>query len=68
MKFDYAILSLCANLEVSPSGYYDWQKRRSAPGRRAAANQTLAKHLLLQTRGCFVGHLICGLVKDMQPR
>jgi hypothetical protein len=35
MKLDYAILSLCANLGVSPSGYYDWQKRRATPGPRA---------------------------------
>ena len=43
MKYDYSILSLCANLEVSPSGYSDWPPRRTAPGPRAAANQTLAK-------------------------
>jgi transposase InsO family protein len=45
MKLDYAILSLCENLEVSPSGYYDWQKRRVTPGPRAVANQTLAKQI-----------------------
>jgi putative transposase len=45
MKLDYAILSLCANLEVSPSGYYDWQKRRATPGPRAVENQTLAKQI-----------------------
>lgn len=45
MKLDYPILSLCANLEVSPSGYYDWQQRRTTPGPRAAANQTLAKQI-----------------------
>jgi putative transposase len=45
MKLDYTILSLCANLEVSPSGYYDWQNRRTAPGPRAVENQTLAKQI-----------------------
>jgi transposase InsO family protein len=45
MKLDYTILSLCANLEVSPSGYYDWQKRRAAPGPRALENQALAKQI-----------------------
>ena len=45
MKLDYPILCLCANLAVSPSGYYDWQKRRIAPGRRAVENQTLAKQI-----------------------
>jgi putative transposase len=45
MKRDYPILSLCANLAVSPSGYYDWQKRRTTPGPRAVENQTLAKQI-----------------------
>ena len=45
MKLDYAILSLCANLEVSPSGYYDWQKRRAVPGPRAVEDQMLAKQI-----------------------
>ena len=45
MKRDYPILSLCANLEVSPSGYYDWQQRRTTPGPRAVANQTLARQI-----------------------
>ncbi len=45
MKLDYPILSLCANLEVSTSGYYAWQKRRTTPGPRAVANQTLAKQI-----------------------
>src|SRR5207253_6961594 len=45
MKNDYSILSLCAHLEVSPSGYYDWQKRRIYPGSRARENQTLAKEI-----------------------
>ncbi len=45
MKLDYTILSLCANLEVSPSGYYEWQKRRVAPGPRALENQALAKQI-----------------------
>jgi transposase InsO family protein len=45
MKNDYSILSLCGNLDVSPSGYYDWQKRRTSPGPRAAQNQALAKEI-----------------------
>ena len=45
MKRDYPILSLCAHLEVSPSGYYDWQQRRATPGPRAVANQTLTKQI-----------------------
>ncbi len=43
MKLDYSIVALCANLQVSPSGYYDWQKRRTAPGPRALQDRLLAK-------------------------
>ena len=45
MKNDYPIRTLCQYLEVSPSGYYDWQQRRVAPGPRALANQTLTKQI-----------------------
>ena len=45
MKNDYPILSLCANLAVSPSGYYDWQKRRACPGPRALETQELTQKI-----------------------
>jgi transposase InsO family protein len=45
MKSDHAILALCANLGVSPSGYYAWQLRCRTPGPRALQNQTLAKQI-----------------------
>lgn len=45
MKDDYPVLSLCENLDVSPSGYYGWLARRTAPGPRARANATLAKDI-----------------------
>lgn len=45
MKHDYSILSLCENLDVSPSGYYSWLERRAAPGLRARQNLTLAKDI-----------------------
>jgi putative transposase len=45
MKNDYSVLALCANLNVSPSGYYDWQKRSSSPGLRACGNQELAQEI-----------------------
>jgi len=45
MKSDHAILLLCANLDVSPSGYYDWQRRRTTPGPRALQNQTLVRQI-----------------------
>jgi len=43
MKNDHSILALCENLEVSPSGYYDWQKRKASPGPRAVENEILAR-------------------------
>lgn len=45
MKDDYSVLSLCENLDVSPSGYYGWLERRGAPGPRARENATLAKEI-----------------------
>lgn len=45
MKHLHSILSLCAALEASPSGYYDWQARRLCPGPRALENQALAKEI-----------------------
>ena len=45
MKNEHPILSLCLHLEVSPSGYYDWQKRRDSPGIRALQDQTLAREI-----------------------
>ena len=45
MKNEYSVLSLCENLDVSPSGYYGWLERRSAPGPRARENATLAKEI-----------------------
>ena len=50
MKTDHALLLLCANLDVSPSGYYDWLKRRTTPGLRARQNQALAKQIGLFVR------------------
>lgn len=43
MKGDYSILALCSNLEVSPSGYYDWLNRRTCPSPRTVENQALVK-------------------------
>jgi transposase InsO family protein len=43
MKDTYSIEALCELLEVSKSGYYDWQQRRSSPSPRAQANAALAK-------------------------
>ena len=45
MKNNHSIETLCDNLEVSKSGYYDWQARRNAPGPRALRNQQLAQEI-----------------------
>jgi len=45
MKNDHFILLLCQVLEVSPSGYYDWQERRQTPSARAQQNQTLRQQI-----------------------
>jgi transposase InsO family protein len=45
MKKDHPILKLCLHLEVSASGYYDWQRRRSCPGQRAMEDQALAHEI-----------------------
>lgn len=45
MKEDHSILALCENLDVSPSGYYGWQKRRAVPGPRAQENETLTRQI-----------------------
>jgi len=45
MRNDHPILVLCLHLEVSPSGYYDWQRRRLCPGPRAVADQALAQEI-----------------------
>jgi putative transposase len=45
MKNDYSILALCDLLDVSTSGYYDWQKRCSCPSPRVAQNLALIKEI-----------------------
>ena len=45
MKNEHAILKLCQELEVSSSGYYDWQTRRVCPGPRAVEDQALVQQI-----------------------
>ncbi len=45
MKDEHSILTLCAELEVSPSGYYDWQSGAVCPGPRAVEDQALAQQI-----------------------
>lgn len=56
MKTNYPISMLCQLLEVSPSGYYDWQKRRCSPGKRATQDKALAReiaHIHLESRRTY---------------
>jgi len=46
MKTEHPIRSLCAVLEVSSSGYYDWVARQTQPGPRAQENVRLAAQIL----------------------
>jgi putative transposase len=46
MKTEHPIRSLCAVLEVSASGYYDWVDRQTRPGPRARENVQLAAQIL----------------------
>jgi transposase InsO family protein len=41
MKSQHLIATLCEALEVSPSGYYDWEKRKSSPAPRSLQEQLL---------------------------
>jgi putative transposase len=45
MRDQYSILALCQELDVSPSGYYDWRQRQISPGPRALENQILATRI-----------------------
>jgi transposase InsO family protein len=46
MKIQHPSRSLCAALEVSASGYYDWCRRQVQPGPRAQEDVRLAQHIL----------------------
>jgi putative transposase len=45
MKNEHAVLRLCQELEVSASGYYDWQSRCCCPGPRVLQDQTLKQQI-----------------------
>jgi len=41
MKKEHPVSELCQALEVSPSGYYDWEQRKVCPSARALQDQKL---------------------------
>jgi len=43
MKKDYSVRLLCLYLKASPSGFYDWQRRKVRPCARTLQNQFLAQ-------------------------
>jgi transposase InsO family protein len=45
MRNEHSIAMLCDNLLVSPSGFYDWDRRRCAPGPRAVEDAALAEEI-----------------------
>ena len=45
MKSHHSILALCESLEVSASGYYDWQMRLASPGPRAIQTRVLTQEI-----------------------
>lgn len=45
MSAEHNIDELCRALEVSRSGYYDWNKRREQPGPRALEDAALRPHI-----------------------
>jgi putative transposase len=45
MKNEHPVLRLCAELDVSASGYYDWQSRRVCPGPRTLQDQALKQEI-----------------------
>lgn len=46
MRHEHSILMLCEVLQVSPSGFYDWDRRRLTPGPRALEDQVLAREIV----------------------
>jgi len=46
MRADFSLRALCENLEVSPSGFYAWCRRRICPCGRVLADQLLAREVV----------------------
>ncbi len=46
MRHEHSILMLCEAIQVSPSGFYDWDRRRRNPGPRALEDQVLADEVM----------------------
>ena len=45
MKTEHPVSALCQALEVSPSGYYDWEQRKDSPAARVLEDQKLLANI-----------------------
>lgn len=45
MKDDYPVTDLCQTMDVSPSGYYDWQTSKTSPPPRRLEDQCLKEQV-----------------------
>jgi transposase InsO family protein len=71
MSQDHCIAAMCQAFEVSPSGYYDWRHRQSAPGRRAQEDQKLKGQVLqihLKSRKTYGSPRICASLRESGQR
>lgn len=62
---------LCDIFQVSPSGFYDWDRRRSKPGPRAVEDLVLAKRISAihaESRQTYGSPRIVGTLRDQGSR
>jgi putative transposase len=71
MSQDHCVAAMCQAFEVSPSGYYDWRQRQSAPGRRAQQDQKLKQQVLQihrNSRKTYGSPRICAKLRESGQR
>jgi transposase InsO family protein len=71
MKTDHPILKLCAILQVSASGYYDWATRQSTPGPRALEDLDLAREIAAihaESRETYGGPRVAAVLRSRGRR
>jgi putative transposase len=71
MSQDHCITAMCQAFEVSPSGYYDWRHRQSAPGQRAQQDQKLKGQVLqihYDSRKTYGSPRICASLRESGQR
>ena len=71
MSQEHCVAAMCQAFEVSPSGYYDWRQRQSAPGRRAQQDQKLKQQVLQihrDSRKTYGAPRICASLRESGQR